>query len=102
MASKTIEEYLKAARPEQLAELKKDGQDLQRNGVAVKPEYQSNAPKAKQARSTEPQINEPVTRQLENDQRGAEKIRQTQSQAQQPKDTAQEKAAPEKAREPER
>jgi hypothetical protein len=113
MASKTIDEILKNMPPESRAAIEKmspetknavkqTGQGLDKQGIAEKSEYQSNAPKAKQTRSSEPQINEPVTRHLENDQRGAEKIRQTQAQAQQPKDATQEKAAPEKTPEPER
>ncbi|GAB2517090.1 hypothetical protein [Spirosoma aerophilum] len=103
MASKTIEEILKNMPPESRAAIEKmspetrkgveqTGQGLEKQGVAEKTEYQSNAPQAKQTRSSEPQINEPVARHLENNERGAEKIRQIQAQAQQPKAAEQSKA----------
>ncbi|WP_077924453.1 hypothetical protein [Spirosoma sp. 209] len=96
MASKTIEEYLKTASPEQLAELKKDGQDLQRNGVALKPEFQTTAPRAAQTRTTEPPEQMP-----KQEQRGAGKIQQAMQQSQQPK-AAEPSKAQEKAPEHER
>lgn len=69
MASKFFEQFLKTASPEQLAELKKDSQDLQRNGVAVKAEYQTSAPLAAQSRSSVPKLNDTV---FPNQQKAAE------------------------------
>ncbi|GAB3939253.1 hypothetical protein [Larkinella terrae] len=108
MASKTVDEILKNMPPESRAAIEKmspetksavqqTGQGLEKQGVAEKPEYQTNAGRPAQIRTSEPPDQMP-----KQEQRGAAKIQQAMEQSQQPKEASQEKTAPEKAPEPER
>ena len=102
MASKRIEELMQNASAKDQAAFKDSMQTLKNHNVELKPDsYGPQTPprQAEQTRTTEPKLNETV---FPNQQRGADKIQQAMEQSQQPKAATQEKAAPEKAPEPER
>lgn len=100
MASKTIDEFLKTASAKDLAIVKETRQGLERNGVAVKPEYQESARRAVRPNSTEPKLDKTVFpnqgSSQEQPQRGAQKIQQVKDEAKKPKAAEAEKA-PEKS-----
>ncbi|OIN55782.1 hypothetical protein [Arsenicibacter rosenii] len=105
MASKTIEEIMRQASAKNQAAFKESVQQLKDNNAQLKADNygpQTFARRAEQTRTSEPQISERVSHHLDNHQRGADKIRDAQTQSQQPKDAAPEKTTPEKTPEPER
>lgn len=98
-------DFLNKLSPEARKAFEQATQKLRDNEVRLKADSygpQTPARRAEQTRTSEPQINEPVSRHLDNHQRGADKIRDAQTQSQQPKDAAPEKTTPEKTPEPER